>query len=320
MAVSGILDVPWAAGALLLLTIQLMAAGAGAVLLFVRPGPSSIARGRRGLGAGAVLAFVLAFGTAHLYGLRADQPLIAARDRPDAGARAGVSAGMEADGARLVAAARRHMENGAYAAAVDALERAVAAGTDGVGVRLALGEAQVFLAGDVVTAPAREAFERALAFEPENPGARYYLAVFAYQQKRYGEALERFSALARDSGPDAPWMPLVRDGMARSREKMENGEGATSRPHPSPPDPDQAAAITALEPAAREAMIESMVARLADRLAQDPGDLEGWLRLARSYRVLGRIDDARHAYESARKHFPDAAPRIAPLLAALPRK
>jgi cytochrome c-type biogenesis protein CcmH len=117
-------------------------------------------------------------------------------------------------------------------------------------------------------------------------------------------------------------MPLVRDGMARSRERMENGEGAMPRPHPSPPapDPDQAAAITALEPAAREAMIESMVARLADRLAQDPGNLEGWLRLARSYCVLGRIDDARRAYESARTHFPDAAPRIAPLLAALPRK
>ncbi|MGE0653699.1 MAG: tetratricopeptide repeat protein, partial [Alphaproteobacteria bacterium] len=175
---------------------------------------------------------------------------------------------------------------------------------------------------DVVTAVAREAFERTLAFEPGNPGARYYLAVFAYQQKHYGEALERFTALARDSRPDDPWMPLVRDGIAHSRTRLGNGESAPpdSRETLSPPLSDEGAAIAAMDPAARTAMIESMVVRLADRLAENPGDLEGWLRLARSYRVLGRNDDARHAYESAREHFPDAAPRIAPLLETVPAK
>ncbi|MEE8532831.1 MAG: c-type cytochrome biogenesis protein CcmI, partial [Alphaproteobacteria bacterium] len=38
--------------------------------------------------------------------------------------------------------------------------------------------------------------------------------------------------------------------------------------------------------------IESMVARLAERLRSEPDDLEGWMMLARSYRVLERYDEA----------------------------
>lgn len=320
--VVGMVEAPWITSALLLITLQFMVAGAGAVLLVLRPDRSASARTRQYLGAGATLAFALAFGTAYLYGMAVEHRLTAIRGQPHIAMRADMPAGVNADGARFLTVARRHMEAGGYAAAVEALKKAVAAGTDGAGVRLALGEAQVFLAGDVVTAAAREAFERALSFEPGNPGARYYLAVFAYQQKRYGEALERFTALARDSRSDDPWMPLVRDGVARSRRSLENGNPALSESGVTlpPVHSDEGVAIAATDPAARTAMVESMVARLADRLAEKPGDLEGWLRLARSYRVLGRNDDARRAYESAQKHFPDAAPRIAPLLAAVPPK
>ena len=42
-------------------------------------------------------------------------------------------------------------------------------------------------------------------------------------------------------------------------------------------------------------MIEQMVARLDERLRQNPRDLEGWQRLVRSYHVLGRADAAREA-------------------------
>ena len=35
-------------------------------------------------------------------------------------------------------------------------------------------------------------------------------------------------------------------------------------------------------------MIEGMVSRLAERLKAEPDDVEGWLRLIRSYVVLGR--------------------------------
>jgi cytochrome c-type biogenesis protein CcmH len=61
----------------------------------------------------------------------------------------------------------------------------------------------------------------------------------------------------------------------------------------------------ALDPAAREgpgaqlAQIEAMVQGLADRLAQEPEDVEGWKMLAKSYAVLGRFPEAVNAYSKA---------------------
>ena len=49
-------------------------------------------------------------------------------------------------------------------------------------------------------------------------------------------------------------------------------------------------------------MIKAMVQRLADKLAQTPGDVDGWLRLGRAYAVLGEqqksLDAYRHASEA----------------------
>ncbi len=42
--------------------------------------------------------------------------------------------------------------------------------------------------------------------------------------------------------------------------------------------------------------IENMVSKLAARLQEDPNDPKGWLMLARSYKALGRLDDAHQAY------------------------
>jgi cytochrome c-type biogenesis protein CcmH len=59
----------------------------------------------------------------------------------------------------------------------------------------------------------------------------------------------------------------------------------------------------------RAAMIEGMVARLAERLRETPNDAEGWLRLARAYRVLGRAGEARAALDRAAALLPDD-PRV----------
>jgi len=45
----------------------------------------------------------------------------------------------------------------------------------------------------------------------------------------------------------------------------------------------------------RSKMIRTMVKRLADRLADEPDDLEGWKRLARAYEVLGETEKAKQA-------------------------
>lgn len=45
--------------------------------------------------------------------------------------------------------------------------------------------------------------------------------------------------------------------------------------------------------------IERMVAGLAARLEKEPENLQGWAMLARSYKAMGRIDEAVRAYERA---------------------
>ena len=52
-----------------------------------------------------------------------------------------------------------------------------------------------------------------------------------------------------------------------------------------------------------EAFINSMVDRLAARLKDNGKDLDGWMRLARAYKVLGREGDAVGAVASARQNF-----------------
>ncbi len=49
--------------------------------------------------------------------------------------------------------------------------------------------------------------------------------------------------------------------------------------------------------------ILAMVSRLADRLKDNKGDLEGWLKLIRSYAVLNETDKARDAAATARQQF-----------------
>jgi cytochrome c-type biogenesis protein CcmH len=62
--------------------------------------------------------------------------------------------------------------------------------------------------------------------------------------------------------------------------------------------PTQLDAVAALPPGVPPEALK-MVGRLEKRLKENPADLEGWLRLGRSYVVLGRLEDARIAYERA---------------------
>lgn len=57
--------------------------------------------------------------------------------------------------------------------------------------------------------------------------------------------------------------------------------------------------------------IQQMVARLETRLADQPGDAEGWHMLARSYSVLQRLPEAIRAYSSARRLDPNNATLLA---------
>ena len=63
--------------------------------------------------------------------------------------------------------------------------------------------------------------------------------------------------------------------------------------------------------------IEEMVQRLADRLQQNPDDIEGWRMLGRSYTVMGRFAEAANAYAKAAARSPRDPQLLADLADAL---
>lgn len=77
------------------------------------------------------------------------------------------------------------------------------------------GEALVALAGGVVTAEARAAFEAALALAPDEPRSRFHLARAAEQDGDRAEALRRLTELAAATPQDAPWSGLLRAEIQR---------------------------------------------------------------------------------------------------------
>jgi cytochrome c-type biogenesis protein CcmH len=151
--------------------------------------------------------------------------------------------------------------------------------------RAAYGEALVAAAGGVVTDKAREAFARALAEQPGQPQARFYLALAAEQDGKTADAIRAYDALAADATPDAPWLGAVKARLAALK-----GEP-----------PPQSTAAPAVEADEQKAMIEGMVSRLANRLASSGGSVDEWSRLIRAYTVLHEADKAKAALADARK-------------------
>lgn len=175
------------------------------------------------------------------------------------------------------------------------------------------GEALTQANDGMVTAAARAAFDRALALEPDLVRPRFYVALSLEQDGKLEAAAEAWRAMLAEAPADAPWRPVVAQRLATVEKSLGRGGGAA-------PGPGELR-NTETEPGRDDARrAEQMVARLAQRLAADGADLEGWLMLMRSYVVLGRREEARAAMVSARGHFSDndeALKRIADAAAVL---
>jgi cytochrome c-type biogenesis protein CcmH len=151
-----------------------------------------------------------------------------------------------------------------------------------------LGEAIAGAAGGVVSADAQDAFEAALKLDPANAKASFYLAMALAQEGRNKDAVTAWQAMLGTLPPDSPWRGAVEQALAKS------GEVASGAPAKGPDAADVDNA-SSLSPQDREAMISTMVAGLDEKLRQNPRDPEGWMRLVRSYVVLGKADQARDA-------------------------
>jgi cytochrome c-type biogenesis protein CcmH len=160
--------------------------------------------------------------------------------------------------------------------------------------RSAYGEALVAVGGGVVTDEARQAFDRALAEQPGQPQARFYVALAAEQDGKKADAIRDYDSLLADSPPDAPWRSVVNARLAALKGVPAPAEGSPV-------------------PEAQRPMIEGMVSRLATRLASNGGNIDEWSRLIRAYAVLHEGDKAKAALADAHKALASDANAVASL-------
>ena len=175
-----------------------------------------------------------------------------------------------------------------------------------------LGEALTAEANDVVTADAKTALIRAVTLDKTNVTARYYLGLAAEQDGQRDKAANIWRDLIAEAPTGTPWVIDVRNALARVE--------STSAPAPAAAAAAPAAVKVAdadSPPSDQQAAIRGMVDRLAARLKQDGSDLDGWVQLVRSYKVLGEPDKARAAAADARQAFAGEPEKLQRLNAAL---
>lgn len=193
-----------------------------------------------------------------------------------------------------------YLRMGRYADAVAAYRNAIRLEGATAPRHAGLGEALASAAGGVVSAEAQAAFEAALKLDPQNAKAGFYLAVALAQEGRGDEAKAAWRSMLTTLPPESPWRSAVAQALADSGD---GAPAAASGAAGGGPSDEEMAAAASMSPQDRAAMIETMVASLDEKLRQNPRDEEGWMRLIRSYAVLGKADQARDALSRSEAAF-----------------
>lgn len=290
--------------------------------------------GRWALGAAAVIA-AAAIGVAVTRGGGGDAPAPAAppqarpaSETPDQ-AIAKLEARLKADpgdvqGWQLLGWA--FFETNRFAEAATAYRRATALAPDNAELWSALGEA-LALSTDKRELPkdAADAFARAVAIDPRDPRARYFLAVGKDVAGDHKGALDAWFALLADTPAGAPWEADLRRTIeeAAAREKIDVAARlAAVKPAPAAPSAsaataaipgptrEQMQAAAALPRGQQEMMVQSMVEGLEAKLKADPANPNGWIMLMRSRMTLGETARASAAWKAAVAANPGARARI----------
>jgi cytochrome c-type biogenesis protein CcmH len=150
-----------------------------------------------------------------------------------------------------------------------------------------------FANNGTVPAGAKPILDKALAMNPKSLRGRFWLAIIADQDGRKADAGKIYRDMLSENIAPA-WKTVINQRLAALNETPSSGEmsGGTGGGEQS-------------------AMIRGMVDRLAARLKENGDDLQGWLRLIKSYTVLNETSKAAEAAASARKQFAGNAEALA---------
>ena len=182
----------------------------------------------------------------------------------------------------------------------------------------ALGEARVLAGPGDVSAEAKTAFDKAIAIDPKDPRARYFVAVAQDIAGDHKGAIDAWLALLADTPSGAPWEADVRRLIADvgAKEKIEVASRlAAIRPAPPTggaavatagipgPTREQMQAGAQLPSGQQEAMIAGMVDGLETKLKANPKNESGWIMLMRSRVQLGEESKSAAALKNARAAY-----------------
>jgi cytochrome c-type biogenesis protein CcmH len=165
-------------------------------------------------------------------------------------------------------------------------------------------------AGNKLDGKPEKMIAEALKLNPEHPMGLMLAGVALYQRSDFAGALSRWEKLLSMLPPGSEDAQQVQANIDDARSKA--GLPAATQSNALPPVPAGAAAGMTPD------KINEMVDRLAAKLKANPGDLPGWARLARAYKVQGRLDEAAQAYAKTGKLMdtdPDLMTQYADLLA-----
>jgi len=188
----------------------------------------------------------------------------------------------------------------------------------------AYGEALVRAGDGRVGEEAKSAFVRALRLDAKEARARFFMGVVKEQAGDKAAALDEWIAVLNEADAKEPWYAdLMQRVTARGREtgidvsvRLRRAEATggvlaqleqpAAGPSKGGPTADDVRNANAMPPADRAAMIRGMVEGLAARLEQSPGDVDGWIKLIRSRKVLGETHEAERALQRAMDVFKSA--------------
>jgi len=223
----------------------------------------------------------------------------------------------DADGWRMLGWSYFHL--GRYAESVDAYGHAIALRPEVAAYRSAQAEAMVRMDGEEVTERARQGFAAALDRDGQDPTARFYVSLAKLRSGDRKGALDGWVALYKDLPAGEPLSQELHDRIGDLASELgislpqllpqsaADVDRPTLRSGPAPgPTAEDIRNADQMNPQDRQAMIAGMVDRLAIRLEQNPRDLDGWVKLARSRKVLGDETAARRALQRAYAVFEDA--------------
>jgi cytochrome c-type biogenesis protein CcmH len=190
-----------------------------------------------------------------------------------------------------------------YADAAEAYRRLTELEPDNPDHLSAYGETLVMAANGHVNNEAQAVFDSVMKLDPNDPRARFFRGMTLDQAGETRAALDIWIDIVNTAPPGSGWVVDIRRQIEERAQEAGidiSGQLKKAAPAPSQQQIDDAMAMPEQD---REAMIQNMVDGLADRLAENPNDPDGWIRLINARVVLGQDEQAKQALIGALEVF-----------------